>query len=71
MVSFEEAVAVMTENPGVDAGSTLDRAARVYNAMQELNAAGFRLLLLPPDTSVRIRKSRHQWWRASRREREQ
>ncbi len=25
---------------------------------------GFRLLLLPPETSVRIRKTRRRWWRA-------
>jgi hypothetical protein len=43
-LSFEEAVGVLTESPSIDAGSTLDRAARVYNAMQELEAAGFRLL---------------------------
>ena len=66
MVSFEEVAAVMTENPGADSGATLDRAARVYNAIQELDAAGYRLLLLPPRTTVRLRRSRRRWWRGER-----
>ena len=47
------------------ARSTLDRASAVLNAMPgRLNAAGFRLLLLPPETSVPQGKTRRRWWRA-------
>ena len=48
-----------------DAGSTLARAERVLDAMATLREAGFDLWLVPPDTSVRIRRKSwfRCWWR--------
>lgn len=55
-----EVAGILTEIPDFE-DSALARAERVLAAIAALRDAGFTLLLLPPETSVRIR--RKFWFR--------
>ena len=62
---FESEVAgILTEIPDFE-DSALVRAERVLAAMATLRDAGFTLLLLPPETSVCIKRKSwfRRWWR--------
>ena len=62
--TYEDVLAVLTENADFEEGCAVPRARRVVAAMEELQRAGFSLWLLPPETSVRIRRKSwfRRWW---------
>jgi hypothetical protein len=64
----EEAVGILLETSNFEKGSSVLRAMRVLGAMAELGAAGYTLVLLPPEAEVIIRRkeSRLRRWRRGR-----
>jgi hypothetical protein len=58
----EEAVGLLVELPD-PSGTILARAESIMAATAVLHLVGYRLVLLPPEAVVRLKKSRRRWWR--------
>jgi hypothetical protein len=59
---FEEAVGFLVELPDFE-GSPELRAARLLGAMSMLARSGFKLVLLPVEAAVPVRRATRRWWR--------
>jgi hypothetical protein len=68
VVTDPEIVAVVLEDREVD-GPDAARAVHLAKAWREIEAAGYKLILLSRHTEVVVRPSRRHWWRPSRKER--